>query len=77
MIKEIREKGEINVKSKNMLITNINAEITIKRYTKLIKLKEKLNLKFSRVIDEIRSKNYHKFDIKKFLTSTSSKFDGN
>ena len=42
-MKEIKEKGEINVKSKNMMITNEIAEITIKRYTKLIKAKEKLN----------------------------------
>ena len=59
-----------------MMITNEIDEITIKRYTKLIKAKEKLNLKFSQVIDEIRSKKNYLFDLKKFLISTL-KFDGN
>ena len=71
VIKEIREKGKINLfKSKNILITNI-----IKRY-KLSKSYEKLNLKFIQIIDEIRSKNYHKLDLNKYLRSRL-KFDGN
>ena len=79
MIKEIKEKGEIDEKSKNMMITNEIAEITIKRYTKFVKSIEKLNSKFSQVIDEIeiKSKNYFLFDLKKFLRSASLKFDGN
>ena len=59
-----------------MMITNEIAEITIKRYTKLIKAKEKLNSKFSQVIDEIKSKNYYLFDLKKYMRSRL-KFDGN
>ena len=79
VITEIKEKGEIDVKSKNMMITNEIAEITIKRYTKFVKSIEKLNSKFSQVIDEIeiKSKNYYLLYLKKFLRSASLKFDGN
>jgi hypothetical protein len=58
------------------MISNKIAEITIKRYTKLTKSKEKLNFKLSQVIDDFRNKNCIIFDVKKLLRY-ALQFDGN